>query len=42
MNKFNYTSNSDISFIDDLYSRYKVDPTSVDFTWQKFFEGFEF
>jgi 2-oxoglutarate dehydrogenase E1 component len=42
MNKFNYTSNSDISYIDDLYSKYKLDPQSVDITWQKFFEGFEF
>ena len=42
MNKFNYTSNSDISYIDDLYTKYKLDPQSVDITWQKFFEGFEF
>ena len=42
MNQYTYTSNSDISYIDNLYSQYKSDPLSVDVTWQKFFEGFEF
>ena len=42
MNQYSYTSNSDISYIDNLYSQYKSDPLSVDVTWQKFFEGFEF
>ena len=41
MNQYSYTSNSDISYIDNLYSQYKSDPLSVDVTWQKFFEGFE-
>ena len=42
MNKYNYTSSSDITYIDDLYSKYKSDPLSVDLSWQKFFEGFDF
>ena len=40
MNQYNYTSNSDISYIDNLYSKYKSDPLSVDVTWKNFFEGF--
>ena len=35
-------SNAHSSAIDDLYAQYKKDPESVDFGWQKFFEGFEF
>ncbi|MCU0431497.1 MAG: 2-oxoglutarate dehydrogenase E1 component [Cytophagaceae bacterium] len=42
MNKYSYVSNADVSSIDELYSSYKKDPESVDITWQKFFEGFEF
>ena len=42
MNKYNYTSSSDINYIDDLYSKYKSDPSSIDISWQKFFEGFDF
>ena len=42
MDKYSYISNADGSYIDQLYSDYKKDPTSVDITWQKFFEGFEF
>ncbi|WP_127713939.1 2-oxoglutarate dehydrogenase E1 component [Halobacteriovorax sp. HLS] len=39
---FTHLSASDISFIDNLYDDYKQEPTSVDESWQKFFEGFEF
>ena len=42
MDKFSYISNADVSFIDDLYQKYKSDPESVDISWQRFFEGFEF
>ena len=42
MKVHNHTTSSDISFIDDLYNKFKSDPKSVDITWQKFFEGFEF
>jgi 2-oxoglutarate dehydrogenase E1 component len=37
-----YLSSSDNSFIDSLYQDYKKDPNSVDESWKKFFEGFEF
>ncbi len=42
MDRLSYLSNADSSYIDSLYESYKEDPDSVDFGWQKFFEGFEF
>ena len=42
MDKYSYLSNSSGSFIDDLYLRYKQDPQSIEKSWQRFFEGFEF
>lgn len=42
MDKLTYLSNADSSYIDGLYQAYKQDSNSVDFGWQKFFEGFEF
>jgi 2-oxoglutarate dehydrogenase E1 component len=42
MNMFSYLSNADVSYLDQLFQNYKADPTSVDITWQKFFEGYEF
>lgn len=36
-----YLSNADVNYIDDLYKQYQSDNTSVDFGWQKFFEGFD-
>ncbi|MFQ3576350.1 MAG: 2-oxoglutarate dehydrogenase E1 component [Cytophagales bacterium] len=42
MDKFSYLSNAHTDYIDALYDSYKKDPNSVDITWQKFFEGFDF
>lgn len=42
MSKFSYISNADPAYIDSLYQAYKEDKESVDFGWQKFFEGFDF
>jgi len=42
MDRLSYLSNADSSYIESLYTAYKEDPDSVDFGWQKFFEGFEF
>ena len=42
MEKYSYLSNAHISSIEDLFQDYLKDNTSVDFGWQKFFEGFEF
>jgi len=41
-NRFSFASGSNADFIDGLYSRFQQDPLSVDDTWRKFFEGFEF
>lgn len=42
VDKFSYTGNADISSIEDLFQQYSKDSNSVDYGWQKFFEGFEF
>ncbi|MEI7500191.1 MAG: 2-oxoglutarate dehydrogenase E1 component [Bacteroidota bacterium] len=42
MDKFDYLNQPDNSVIDGLYEQFKHDPASVDESWQKFFEGFEF
>lgn len=42
MDKFSYISNADVGYLDQLYQNYKKDPTSIDLTWQKFFEGYDF
>ena len=42
MDKLSYLSNANSEYIDSLYQSYKEDPNSIDFGWQKFFEGFDF
>lgn len=42
MDKYSYISNAHGDYIEELYQSYQVDPQSVDQSWQKFFEGFEF
>lgn len=42
MDKFSYIANAHVSYIDELYSSYKTDPTSIDPTWKEFFNGFDF
>ncbi len=42
MDKYSYISNAHGSYIDELYKSYKENPESVDESWQKFFEGFDF
>src|SRR5690554_2598711 len=42
MDKLSFLSNADSRYIDSIYESYKKDPESVDFGWQKFFEGFDF
>ncbi len=42
MDKHTYLSNVDIGTVETLYQQYLQDPYSVEETWQKFFEGFEF
>ncbi|NNE15266.1 MAG: 2-oxoglutarate dehydrogenase E1 component [Saprospiraceae bacterium] len=42
MKDYSYVFNAHPSFIDDMYSKYAKDPSSVDDGWRLFFEGFEF
>lgn len=42
MDKFSYIGNLDMNVIEDMYQHYLSDPESVDSSWQKFFQGFEF
>ncbi len=42
MDKFNYLNQPDPSVIDSLYEQFRKDPSLVDESWRKFFEGFEF
>lgn len=42
MDKVTYVGNADVNAIDHLYQSYIKDPESVDISWQKFFEGFDF
>ncbi|MEP4531459.1 MAG: 2-oxoglutarate dehydrogenase E1 component [Cyclobacteriaceae bacterium] len=42
MDQYSYIANADVGYIDDLYKSYQSDSESVDISWRKFFEGFEF
>ena len=42
MEKISYIANAEPNAIENLYLTYKNNPSSVDLSWQKFFEGFEF
>ncbi len=42
MDNYSYIANAHAAYIDELYKSYQQDPNSVDFGWQKFFEGFDF
>lgn len=42
MDRYSYIANAHGNYIEELYQAYKADHNSVDATWQKFFEGFEF
>ena len=42
MDNHSYLSNADAGTIDALYAQYKKDPDSVDASWKRFFEGFDF
>ncbi|MGZ4001527.1 MAG: 2-oxoglutarate dehydrogenase E1 subunit family protein, partial [Mucilaginibacter sp.] len=42
MDRLNYIDSGNAAYINTLYEAYTQDPASVDFGWQKFFEGFDF
>lgn len=42
MVKHTYLGNGELSVIENLYAEYLTNPESIDQSWRKFFEGFEF
>ncbi|MCF8365837.1 MAG: 2-oxoglutarate dehydrogenase E1 component, partial [Bacteroidales bacterium] len=42
MDKYSYLGNADPSMLEELFEQYKTNPESVDESWGRFFEGFEF
>lgn len=42
MDKYSYIANAHGNYLDELFRAYKEDPDSIDESWKKFFEGFEF
>ncbi len=42
MDKYTYIANAHGAYVEELYKSYHENPTSVDESWQRFFEGFEF
>src|SRR5690348_10334901 len=40
--RFSFAHGANIDYIETLYADFKRDPASVDETWRKFFEGYEF
>ncbi len=42
MDNLSYLSGENAEYIDSQYQSFKQDPQSVEFGWQKFFEGFDF
>lgn len=42
MDKLSYLGSENAAYISSLYQAYKEEPESVDFGWQKFFEGYDF
>ncbi|WP_461485946.1 2-oxoglutarate dehydrogenase E1 subunit family protein, partial [Pedobacter sp.] len=42
MDHLTYLNGPNDEYVEPLYKNYKEDPNSVEFGWQKFFEGFDF
>jgi 2-oxoglutarate dehydrogenase E1 component len=42
MDRLNYINSGNADYINSLYESYKQNPESVEYGWQKFFEGFDF
>lgn len=40
--RYSFATGAQAAFIEALYESFKKDPESVDVTWRKFFEGYEF
>ncbi len=42
MDKYSYIANAHGNYLDELFKAYRENPESIDESWKKFFEGFEF
>lgn len=42
MDRYSYIANAHGAYIEEMYKSFKEDPNSVDESWKRFFEGFEF
>ena len=42
MDNYSFLGNGDIGNFDHLFEQFRQDPESVDESWRRFFEGFEF
>ena len=42
MDNLSYLNGANAEYIESLYQSYRQEPSSVEFGWQKFFEGFDF
>jgi 2-oxoglutarate dehydrogenase E1 component len=42
MDKYTYVGGAHSHYIEEMYQAYRSNPESVDISWRKFFEGFEF
>ncbi|RMG65568.1 MAG: 2-oxoglutarate dehydrogenase E1 component, partial [Calditrichaeota bacterium] len=42
MDKFDYLHSAHPEYVEQLYRQYKQNPDSVDVSWRRFFEGYEF
>ncbi len=42
MDTYSYLGNADVSAIEDLYQQYRTDPGTLEDSWRKFFDGFDF
>ena len=40
--RFGFATGTNVEFLETLYAQYQKDPASVDATWQRFFEGYDF
>ena len=41
-NKFTYATATNVGYMEELYEKFRKDPNSVEESWRKFFEGYEF
>lgn len=40
--RFSFASGANTDYLEELYKKYKENPSQLDLTWQNFFEGYEF